>query len=136
LRNRARVVASFAEYLAEDVEAMGELAEWCEGDPELLAHARTKGGARHTCRAVSVVENNRHATQLLDLVRSARSPKELPGAREARDIPSRPGLSPPLLGVRSPVSSGARVRPLTASPRRRCGHAVSAVTGKDNVGKK
>jgi hypothetical protein len=42
------VAASFAEYLAEDVhrhpdrelEAMASLAEWCDGDPELLAQAR------------------------------------------------------------------------------------------------
>ena len=49
-RRRARVVASFAEYLAEDVnehperapEAMASLAEWCEGDAELLARARRR----------------------------------------------------------------------------------------------
>ena len=47
-RRRARVVASFAEYLAEYVhsdpdralEAMASLAEWCDGNPKLLAHAR------------------------------------------------------------------------------------------------
>ena len=78
MRNRARIVESFAEYLAEDVrghpnrtlEAMGELAEWCEGDPGLLAHARTKV-VRDTRTGPSAVENNRHAIQLLDLVRSA-----------------------------------------------------------------
>jgi hypothetical protein len=47
-RERARVVASFAEYLAEDVhgdpdralDAMASLVEWLDGDTELLAHAR------------------------------------------------------------------------------------------------
>ncbi len=79
LRRRARVIANFAEYLAEDVrghpnralEAMGALAEWCEGDPELLSHARTEV-LRHRLRGpVANVENNRHAVQLLDLVDSA-----------------------------------------------------------------
>jgi hypothetical protein len=78
-RRQARVVASFAEYLAEDVrghpnrarEAMGALAEWCEGDPELLAHARTEVVRDTRTGPSPVVENNRHAIQLLDLVRSA-----------------------------------------------------------------
>ena len=47
-QQQARVVASFAEYLAEDVhnhperarEAMASLADWCDGDAELLARAR------------------------------------------------------------------------------------------------
>jgi hypothetical protein len=78
-RRQARVVASFAEYLAEDVrghpnralEAMGALAEWCEDDAELLAHARTQV-VRDTREGPSAVEeNNRHAIELLDLVRSA-----------------------------------------------------------------
>ena len=50
LRRRARVIANFAEYLAGDVrghperavEAMGALAEWCEGDHELMVQARTE----------------------------------------------------------------------------------------------
>jgi hypothetical protein len=62
-RRRARVVASFAEYLAEYVhgdpdralEAMASLAEWCEGNPKLLAQAR------------AVAENNHDAVQLLEL---------------------------------------------------------------------
>jgi hypothetical protein len=78
-RRQARVVANFAEYLAEDVrghpnralEAMGALSEWCEGDPELLAYARTEV-VRDTRNGSSVaVENNRHAIQLLELTRSA-----------------------------------------------------------------
>jgi hypothetical protein len=78
-RRQARVVASFAEFLAEDVrghpnralDAMGALAEWCEDDPELLEYARRQV-VRDTSEGPSAFEeNNRHAIQLLDLVRSA-----------------------------------------------------------------
>ena len=78
LRRQARVVAWLAEYLAEEVrghrnralDAIGTLAEWCEGDPELLAHAR-KEVVRDTCDGPpAMVDNNRHAIQLLELVRS------------------------------------------------------------------
>ena len=78
-RRQARVVASFARYLAEDVrndpnrarDAMGALAEWCEGDPELLTLARSEV-LRHTRNGSAVaVENNRDAIQLLELARSA-----------------------------------------------------------------
>jgi hypothetical protein len=78
LRRHARVIANFAEYLAEDVrghpdralEAMGAIAESCEGDPELLAHARTEV-LRHIRQGPEVaVETSRYAAvQLLDLVR-------------------------------------------------------------------
>jgi hypothetical protein len=79
LRRRARDIANFAEYLAEDVrddpnralEAMGALAEWCEGDQELLVQARTEVLRHRRTEAVNAVENNRHAVQLLDLVDSA-----------------------------------------------------------------
>ena len=79
LRRRARVIANFAEYLAEDVrddpnralEAMGALAEWCEGDAELLAQARTEVLRHRPREPVSALENNRHAVELLDLVNSA-----------------------------------------------------------------
>lgn len=79
MRRRARDVANFAEYLAEDVrghpnralDAMGALAEWCEGDPELLAHARTEVLRHRRTANVGVLENNRHAVQLLDLVDNA-----------------------------------------------------------------
>ena len=79
VRRRARVIASFAEYLAEDVrghrnralEAMGALAEWCEGDPELLTHARTEVVRDTQTGPSAVVDNNRHAIQLLELLRSA-----------------------------------------------------------------
>jgi hypothetical protein len=78
-RRQARVVASFAEYLAEDVrghpnralEAMGALAEWCEDDPELLAYARRQVMRDTREGSSAFVENNRHAIQLLDLVDSA-----------------------------------------------------------------
>jgi hypothetical protein len=73
---RARVVASLAEYLAEDVqehpdrapEAMASLAEWCEGDQELLAEARID--VLRDTRAVqaSAGETNRGAAELLELV--------------------------------------------------------------------
>ena len=82
-RRRARVVASFAEYLAEDVrgnpgrtlEAMASLAEWCDGDPEVMAQARAdaRGDTRRaTLRAQAVVaQNNRDAVELLELVARA-----------------------------------------------------------------
>ena len=73
------MVASFAEYLAEDVDgnpdralnAMASLAEWYEGDAEMLAEARaavrqdTRKVAR---RAQVVVAQNRDAIELLELV--------------------------------------------------------------------
>ena len=78
-RRRARVVASFAEYLAEDVrrhpertlEAIASLAEWCEGDSELLARARTNVIRDTRAEQAAVVENNRDAVELLELVTSA-----------------------------------------------------------------
>jgi hypothetical protein len=79
-RQRARVVASFAEYLAEDVrghperalEAMASLAEWCEGDTELLALRARADVLRDTRGAqAAVAENNRHAAELLALIARA-----------------------------------------------------------------
>ena len=75
-RRQARVVASFAEYLAEDVhghperalEAMAALAEWCEGDPELLARARSDVMRDTRGAETAVAENNREAIELLELV--------------------------------------------------------------------
>jgi len=75
-RRQARVVASFAEYLAEDVhghperalEAMAALAEWCEGDPELLARARSDVVRDTRGAEAAVAENNREAIELLELV--------------------------------------------------------------------
>ena len=75
-RRQARVVASFAEYLAEDVhghperalEAMAALAEWCEGDPELLARARSDVMRDTRGAEAAVAENSREAIELLELV--------------------------------------------------------------------
>jgi hypothetical protein len=83
-RERARVLASFAEYLAEDahghpdraLEAMASLAEWCDDDPQVLEQARAnvRGDARRaTLSAQAVVaQNDRDALELLELV--ARAP--------------------------------------------------------------
>ena len=79
VRRRARVIANFAEYLAEDVrghpdrarDAMGALAEWCEGHHELLAHARTEVLRHRQQWQAATVENNRHAVLLLDFAASA-----------------------------------------------------------------
>jgi hypothetical protein len=75
-REQAWVVASFAEYLAEEVhgdpdrslEAIASLAEWCEGDRELLAQARADV-LQDTRRARA--ENNKDAVELLELVARA-----------------------------------------------------------------
>jgi hypothetical protein len=77
-RRQARVVASFAEYLAEDVhrhpdralEAMASLAEWCDGDPELLARARADV-LRDKAPTAGAERTKHDAVQLLDLVASA-----------------------------------------------------------------
>jgi len=74
-REQAWVVASFAEYLAEEVhahpeqalEAIASLAEWCDGDHELLAQARADV-LQDTRRArAAVAENNKEAIELLEL---------------------------------------------------------------------
>jgi hypothetical protein len=82
-QDRARVVASFAEYLAEDVnghpdravEAMAALAEWCENDPRLLEQARAvvmRDTREATLSAQAVIaQNDRDALQLLELVARA-----------------------------------------------------------------
>ena len=82
-RRRARIAASFAEYLAEYVhgdpdralEAMASLAEWCDGDPEILAQARAdalRDTHRATLKAQTIVaQNNRDAVELLELVARA-----------------------------------------------------------------
>jgi hypothetical protein len=85
-RERARVIASFAEYLAEDVhghperalEAMASLADWCDNDPRLLQQARTnvlQDTRKATLSAQAVIaQNNQDALELLDLVaRGARA---------------------------------------------------------------
>ena len=82
-QDRARAVASFAEYLAEDVnghpdravEAMAALAEWCEDDPRLLEQARAvvlRDTRAATLSAQAVIaQNDRDALQLLELVARA-----------------------------------------------------------------
>jgi len=73
---RARVVASLAEYLAADVQehpdraldAMASLAEWCDGDQELLAEARTDVLRDTSAVQASAGETNRGAAQLLELL--------------------------------------------------------------------
>jgi hypothetical protein len=73
---RARVVASLAEYLAADVQdhpdraldAMASLAEWCEGDQELLAEARIDVLRDTPAVQATAGETNRGAAKLLDLV--------------------------------------------------------------------
>jgi len=78
-RERARVVASLAEYLAEDVQehpdraldAMASLAEWCEGDQELLAEARIDVLRDTSGAQASARETNREAAELLERVAKA-----------------------------------------------------------------
>lgn len=82
-RERARVIASFAECLAEDVhghpdralEAMTSLAEWCDDDPQLLEQARAnvrRDMRKATLSAQAVIaQNNRDALELLKLVARA-----------------------------------------------------------------
>jgi hypothetical protein len=76
---RARVVGSLAEYLAEDLrehpdratDAMVSLAEWCEDDQELLAEARVDVLRRASAVQESAEETNRGAAELLELVAKA-----------------------------------------------------------------
>jgi hypothetical protein len=61
--------------LAEDVhghperalDAMASLAEWCEGDPNLLARARADVLRDTRGAQAAVAENNREAIELLEL---------------------------------------------------------------------
>jgi hypothetical protein len=74
-RRQARVVASFAEYLADYVhgepdralEAMASLAEWCDDDPELLARARADVLRDMRDQHEAIAENNQDAVALLEL---------------------------------------------------------------------
>ena len=78
-RERARTVASFAEYLAEDLrdhpdhalDAMASLAEWCEGDEEFLAQARADVLRDTPSVQATAAETNRDAAGLLELVAEA-----------------------------------------------------------------
>jgi hypothetical protein len=72
MRLQARVIANFAEYLADDVrchpertrEAMRALAEWCKADLELLVHKRTEVLRHRRAGPPATMENNRYAIQL------------------------------------------------------------------------
>jgi hypothetical protein len=74
LRRQGRVIANFAEFLAEDVQgdparandAREALAALSKCDLELLAHARTEVHRREELPAA--MKKNRYAAQLLDLV--------------------------------------------------------------------
>jgi hypothetical protein len=74
-RRQARVAASFAEYLAEYVhgdpdralEAMASLAEWCDGDPELLERARADVLRDTRGAQMAAAENTHEAVELLEL---------------------------------------------------------------------
>jgi hypothetical protein len=74
-RRQARVVASFAEYLADYVhgdperalEAMAALDEWCDGDPRLVAQARADVLRDTRGAQIAVAEKNAEAAQLLEL---------------------------------------------------------------------
>jgi len=74
LRRQARVIANFAEFLAEDVhgdpdradEAREALAALSKCDLELLAHTRSEVHRREGLPAA--MRKNRYAAQLLDLV--------------------------------------------------------------------
>ncbi|HKF91925.1 MAG TPA: hypothetical protein VKC52_10670 [Acidimicrobiia bacterium] len=77
-RRRAQVIASFAEYLAEDVNgnpsralaAVASLAEWCEGDHRLVARARADV-LRDEAPTAGAERTKHDAVQLLDLVANA-----------------------------------------------------------------
>ncbi len=78
-RERARIVASLAEYLAADLdgqperalEAMASLAEWCDGDRELLAQARSDVVRDTSAVQATAAATNREAVELLQLVAKA-----------------------------------------------------------------
>jgi hypothetical protein len=80
-QRQARVVASLAEYLAEDVQshpdraldAIASLAEWCEGDRELLTRARAAALRDTRTAPAAAAENNREAVELLEVVARAYS---------------------------------------------------------------
>jgi hypothetical protein len=78
-QRQARVVASFAEYLAEDVhgnpdralEAIAALSEWCDGDRLLLARARADVLRDSRAARAAVAAKNQDAVELLELVARA-----------------------------------------------------------------
>jgi hypothetical protein len=72
LRRQARVIANFAEDLAEDVrchperarEATSALAEWCKADLELLAHPHTDVVRHRRSGPPRTMADNRYAIHL------------------------------------------------------------------------
>jgi len=72
MRRQVRVIANFAQYLAEDVrshpergrEATEALAAWCKADLELLAHRRTEVLRHRRAGPSATMKNNRYAIQL------------------------------------------------------------------------
>ena len=72
MRQQARIIANFAEYLTEDIrnhperarEATRALAEWCKADLELLVHKRTEVVRHRRAGPPATMENNRYAIQL------------------------------------------------------------------------
>jgi len=79
LRQQARVIANFAEHLAEEVrshperarEARSALAEWCKADLQLLARERSDVLRHRRDGPPKTMENNRYAIQLRDLAEDA-----------------------------------------------------------------
>lgn len=87
-RRQARVIANFAEDLADDVrghpervrETTSALAEWCKGDLELLAHPHTEV-VRHRSRGSSrTMADNRYAIHLYLLDSAAEHVESRPAA--------------------------------------------------------
>jgi hypothetical protein len=72
MQRQARIIANFAQYLAEDVrnhperarEAAEALAEWCKADLELLAHTRSDVLRHQRARPPLTMDNNRYAIWL------------------------------------------------------------------------
>jgi len=72
MRRQARVIANFAQYLAEDVrshpergrEATEALAAWCKADLELLAHTRSDLLRHRRAGPPATMDSNRYAIWL------------------------------------------------------------------------
>ena len=87
-RRQARVIANFAEDLAEDVrghperarEAMSALAEWCKADLELLAHPHTEVVRQRSGGPSRTMADNRYAIHLYLLDWAAEHAESRPAA--------------------------------------------------------
>ena len=72
MQRQARIIANFAQYLAEDVrshperarEAREALAAWCKADLELLAHRRSDVLRHRRAGPPVAMDNNRYAIWL------------------------------------------------------------------------